>query len=124
MQQVKVVSITVKPLLSEPFPPELTINNQRLLCTLIKLHVVKEAIHSSGSLPFITNLNLFVNAKKKFEDAIQLISLRRTSNSNKAKTHTSRGIRNLPTLLHLYPKNDLLYVTRTVQTFYPVQIKK
>ena len=62
--------------------------------------------------------------KKKFEDAIQLISLRRTSNSNKAKTHTSRGIRNLPTLLHLYPKNDLLYVTRTVQTFYPVQIKK
>ena len=59
--------------------------------------------------------------KKKFEDAIQLISLRRT----KAKTHTSRGIRNLPTLLHLYPKNDLLiYVTRTVYTFYPVQIKK
>ena len=45
--------------------------------------------------------------KKKFEDAIQLISLRRTSNSNKAKTHTSRGIRNLATLLHLYPKNDL-----------------
>ena len=61
---MKVVSITVKPLLSGPFPPELTINNQRLLCTLIKLHVVKEAIHSSGSLPFITNLNLFVNAKK------------------------------------------------------------
>ena len=41
----------------------LTINIQGLLCTLIKLHVVKEAIQSSNSLPFITNFNLFVNAK-------------------------------------------------------------
>ena len=41
----------------------LTINIQRLLCTVIKLHVVKEAIQSSSSLPFITNFNLFVNAK-------------------------------------------------------------
>ena len=29
---------------------------------VIKLHVVKEAIQSSSSLPFITNFNLFVNA--------------------------------------------------------------
>ena len=35
----------------------------RLLCTVIQLHVVKEAIQSSSSLPFITNFNLFVNAK-------------------------------------------------------------
>ena len=41
----------------------LTINIQQLLCTVIKLHVVKEAIQSSSSLPFITNFNLFVNAK-------------------------------------------------------------
>ena len=41
----------------------LTINIQRLLCTEIKLNVVKEAMQSSSSLPFITNLNLFVNAK-------------------------------------------------------------
>ena len=41
----------------------LTISVQRLLCTVIKLHVVKEAIQSSSSLPFITNFNLFVNAK-------------------------------------------------------------
>ena len=41
----------------------LTINIQLLLCTVIKLHVVKEAIQSSSSLPFITNFNLFVNAK-------------------------------------------------------------
>ena len=41
----------------------LTINIQRLLCTVIKFHVVKEAIQSSSSLPFITNFNLFVNAK-------------------------------------------------------------
>ena len=31
----------------------LMINNQRLFCTVIKLHVVKEAIQSSSSLPFI-----------------------------------------------------------------------
>ena len=36
---------------------------QPLLCTVIKLHVVKEEIQSSSSLPFITNFNLFVNAK-------------------------------------------------------------
>ena len=41
----------------------LTINIQRLPCTVIKLYVVKEAIQSSNSLPFITNFNLFVNAK-------------------------------------------------------------
>ena len=51
---------------------------QRLLCTVIKLHVVtKEAIQSSNSLPFITNFNLFVNAKTLtdfstyFKDVIQ-----------------------------------------------------
>ena len=41
----------------------LTINFQRLLCTVIKLHVVKEAIQSSSSLPFITKFNLFVTEK-------------------------------------------------------------
>ena len=30
---------------------------------MIKLNVVKEAIQSSSSVPFITNFNLFVNAK-------------------------------------------------------------
>ena len=55
----------------------LTINIQRLLCPVIKLHVVKEAIQSSNSLPFITNFNLFVNAKTLtefstyFKDVIQ-----------------------------------------------------
>ena len=55
----------------------LTINIQWLLCTVIKLHVVKEAIESSSSLPFITNLNLFVHAKTLtdfstyFKDVIQ-----------------------------------------------------
>ena len=55
----------------------LTIKIQRLLCTVIKLHVVKEAIQSSSSLPFITNFNLFVNAKTLtdfspyFKDVIQ-----------------------------------------------------
>ena len=55
----------------------LTINIQRLLCTVIKLHVVKEAIQSSSPLPFITNFNLFVNAKTStdfspyFMDVIQ-----------------------------------------------------
>ena len=33
----------------------LMINIQWLLCTVIKLHVVKEAIQSSSSLPLITN---------------------------------------------------------------------
>ena len=41
----------------------LTINIQRLLCTVIRLHVFKEAIQSSISLPFFTNFNLFVKAK-------------------------------------------------------------
>jgi len=41
----------------------LTINIQWLLCAVIKLHVVKEAVQSSSSLLFITNFNLFVNAK-------------------------------------------------------------
>ena len=48
-----------------------------IYCTAIKLHVVKEAIQSSSSLPFITNFNLFVNAKTLtdfstyFKDVIQ-----------------------------------------------------
>ena len=55
----------------------LTINIQQLLCTVIKLHVVKEAIQSSSSLPFSTNFNLFVNPKTliyfstHFKDVIQ-----------------------------------------------------
>ena len=55
----------------------LTINIQRLLCTVIKLHVVQEAIQSSTSLPFITNFNLLPNAKTLtdystyFKDIIQ-----------------------------------------------------
>ena len=55
----------------------LRINIQRLLCTVIKLHVVKEAIQSLSSLPFIINFNLFVNAKTLtdfstyFKDVIQ-----------------------------------------------------
>ena len=55
----------------------LNINIQLLLFTVIKLHVVKEAIQSSSSLPFITNFNLFVNAKTLtdvstyFKDVIQ-----------------------------------------------------
>ena len=55
----------------------LTINIQLLLCTVIKLHVVNKAIQSSSSLPFITNFNLFVNAKTSadfstyFKDVIQ-----------------------------------------------------
>ena len=55
----------------------LTINIQRLLCPVMKLHVVKEAIQSSSLLPFITNFNLFVNAKiladssPYFNDVIQ-----------------------------------------------------
>ena len=55
----------------------LTITIQRLLCTVIKLHVAKEAIQRSSSLPFITNFHLFVNAKTLtdfstyFKDAIQ-----------------------------------------------------
>ena len=44
-------------------PSPLTINIQRLLCAVIKFHVVKKAIQSLSSLPFITNVNLFVNAK-------------------------------------------------------------
>ena len=41
----------------------LTINIQRLLGTVIKLHFAKKVIQSSSLLPFITNFNLFVNAK-------------------------------------------------------------
>ena len=50
---------TVKPLLSGHLRVVkiaqclLTINIQRLLCTVIKLHVVKEAIQRSSLLPFI-----------------------------------------------------------------------
>ena len=39
------------------------VNNQHLTVTLYCEKVVKEAIKSSSSLPFITNFNLFVNAK-------------------------------------------------------------
>ena len=55
----------------------LAINIQRILCTVIKLHVVKEAIQSSSSLPFITKFNLFVNPKTLtdfgpyFQDVLQ-----------------------------------------------------
>ena len=42
------------------------------LLTVIKLHIVKEAIQSSSSLPFITNFNLFVNAKT-LTDLIQYV---------------------------------------------------
>ena len=56
----------------------LTINIQQLLCTtVLKSHVVKEAIRSSRSLPFSTNFNLFVNPKTLtvfstyFKDVIQ-----------------------------------------------------
>ena len=41
----------------------LTINIQRLICTVMELHIVKEAIQSSSSLPLTTNFNLFLNAK-------------------------------------------------------------
>ena len=72
-----IISITVKPLLSghlRDLPKCLLnrgfkictmfVNDQHLTVTLVKkLHVVKEAIQSSSSLPFITNFNLFVNAK-------------------------------------------------------------
>ena len=55
----------------------LTINIQRLLCTVIKLHAVQEAIQSSSSLPLNTYFNLSVNAKTLtdfsmyFKDVIQ-----------------------------------------------------
>ena len=55
----------------------LMINIQWLLCTVIELHVVKEAIQSSSSLPFVADFNLFVNAKTLtdfnmyFKDVIQ-----------------------------------------------------
>ena len=39
------------------------INIQGLLCAVIKFHVVKKAIQSLSSLPFVTNFNLFVNSK-------------------------------------------------------------
>ena len=39
------------------------INIQRLLCAVIKFHVVKKAIQSLSSLPFVTNFNLFVKSK-------------------------------------------------------------
>ena len=56
-----------------------TINIQLLFCTVIKFHVVKEAIQSSSPLPFIINFHLFVNAKTLtyystyFKDVIQPI---------------------------------------------------
>ena len=51
--------------------------HERLLCSVIKLYVVKEAFQSSSSLLFITNFNLFVNGKTLtdfstyFKDVIQ-----------------------------------------------------
>ena len=55
------------------------VNDQHSTVTVygFKLHVVKEAIQSSNSLLFITNFNLFVNAKTLtyfstyFKDVIQ-----------------------------------------------------
>ena len=55
------------------------VNDQHSMVTLYcdNLHVIKEAIQSSSSLPFITNFNLFVNAKTLtdfstyFKDVIQ-----------------------------------------------------
>ena len=56
------------------------VNGQHSTVTLYcdkAVHVVKEAIQSSSSLPFITNFNLFVNAKTLtdfspyFKDVIQ-----------------------------------------------------
>ena len=58
------------------------VNNQHSVVTLyydkvVKVVIVKEAIQSSSSLPFITNFNLFVNAKTLtdfntyFKDVIQ-----------------------------------------------------
>ena len=44
---------------------------------VVKVVIVKEAIQSSSSLPFITNFNLFINAKRLtdfstyFKDVIQ-----------------------------------------------------
>ena len=55
----------------------LRINIQQLLCTVMKLHVVREAIQSSSSLPFNTYFYLSVNAKTLtdfstyFKDVIQ-----------------------------------------------------
>ena len=55
----------------------LAINIERLLCAVKKLHVVKEPIQSSSSLPFNTNFNLFVITKTladfstHFKDIIQ-----------------------------------------------------
>ena len=40
-----------------------TINIQQFLCTVINLHVVKEAIQSSSTLPFITNLTDFMSVR-------------------------------------------------------------
>ena len=59
----------------------LTINIQRLLGTVIKLHFAKKVIQSSSSLPFITNFNLFVNAKTLtdfsmyFKDVIHYLTI-------------------------------------------------
>ena len=58
------------------------VNNQHSVVTLyydkvVKVVIVKEAIQSSSSLPFITNFNLFINAKRLtdfstyFKDVIQ-----------------------------------------------------
>ena len=57
----------------------MSVNDQHSTVTLCcdKLHVVKEANQSSNSVPFITNFNLFVNAKTLtdfstyFKDVIQ-----------------------------------------------------
>ena len=58
------------------------VNNQHSVVTLyydkvVKVVIVKEAIQSSSSLPFITNFNLFIYAKRLtdfstyFKDVIQ-----------------------------------------------------
>ena len=88
-----ILSITVKPVLSRHLRDlpkcllnrgfkncTMFVNDQHLtvtLCCVKKLLVVKEAIVSSSSLPFITNFNLSVNAKTLtdfstyFKDVIQ-----------------------------------------------------
>ena len=40
-----------------------TINIQQFFCTVINFHVVKEAIQSSSTLPFITNLTDFMSVR-------------------------------------------------------------
>ena len=58
----------------------LTINIQQFLCTVINLHVVKEAIQSSSTLPFITNLTDFMSVR-----------ISRTQSNNSARCPLREG---------------------------------